>query len=169
MWKGNFILVSSSFKSKQKGVFTSDSEWWWEVDLRYPQKGNIFRFARKFFAIYHNIKAKYENLCFEGYAVYLMGLKSVLYYKLIQPSDSITGERYRLKWIYLNHELPEKQPEYEEMHYNVVILHGTARSHIAKFVKYMWEHWNGTIYCTQSILRTSFFLIIGCFDGCNRT
>jgi len=37
--------------------------------------------------------------------------------------------------IRLSHALQEKQPEYEQKHDKVILLHDNARSHVAKVVK----------------------------------
>jgi len=47
--------------------------------------------------------------------------------------DSITGDRYRLQFR-LSRALREKQPEYEQRHDKVILLHD-ARPHVAKVIK----------------------------------
>jgi len=37
-----------------------------------------------------------------------------VYYELLKPGDSITGDRYRLQLIRLSHALRKKRPEYEQ-------------------------------------------------------
>lgn len=61
--------------------------------------------------------------------------KDVVYYELLQPGDSITGDRYRLQLIRLSRALREKRPEYEQRHDKVILLHDNARPHVAKVVK----------------------------------
>jgi len=56
--------------------------------------------------------------------------KDRVYYELLKPSDSITGDRYRLQ---LSRALREKRPEYEQRHDKVILLHDNA--HVAKVVK----------------------------------
>ena len=61
--------------------------------------------------------------------------KGLVYYELLKPGDSITGDRYRLQLIRLNCALREKRPEYEQRHDKVILLHDNARPHVAKVVK----------------------------------
>jgi len=60
--------------------------------------------------------------------------KSLVYYELLKPSDSIMGDRYRLQLIRLSRALREKRLEYEQRHDKVILLHN-ARPHVAKVVK----------------------------------
>lgn len=39
----------------------------------------------------------------------------VVHYELLQPSDTITGNRYRLQLIRLSSALREKQPQYKQI------------------------------------------------------
>jgi [histone H3]-lysine36 N-dimethyltransferase SETMAR len=61
--------------------------------------------------------------------------KGVVYYELLQPGESITGDRYRLQLISLSQALREKRPEYEHRHDKVILLLDNARPHAAKVVK----------------------------------
>lgn len=61
--------------------------------------------------------------------------KGVVYYELLQPGDSITGDRYKLQLIRLSRALREKRPKYEQRHDKVILLHDNARLHVAKVVK----------------------------------
>jgi len=61
--------------------------------------------------------------------------KGVVYYELLKPGDSITGDRYRLQLIRLSRALREKRPEYEQRHDKVILLHDNARPHVTKVVK----------------------------------
>jgi len=61
--------------------------------------------------------------------------KDLVYYELLKPGDSITGDRYRLQLIRLSRALREKRPEYEQRHDKVILLRDNARPHVAKVVK----------------------------------
>jgi len=61
--------------------------------------------------------------------------KGLVYYKLLKPINSITGDWYRLQLIRLSHALREKRPKYEQRHDKVILLHDNARPHVAKVVK----------------------------------
>jgi len=70
--------------------------------------------------------------------------KDLVYYELLKPSNSITGDRYRLQLIRLNRVLRKKRPEYEQRHDKVILFHDNARPHVAKVVKKYLEmlKWN---------------------------
>jgi len=61
--------------------------------------------------------------------------KGLVYYELLKPGDSITGDRYRLQLIRLSRALREKRPEYEQRHNKVILLHDNARPYVTKVVK----------------------------------
>jgi len=61
--------------------------------------------------------------------------KGVVYYELLQPGDTITGDRYRLQLMRLSRALREERPEYKQRHDKVILLHDNARPHVAKVVK----------------------------------
>jgi len=70
--------------------------------------------------------------------------KGVIYYELLKPSETITGDRYRLQLMRFNRALKEKRPEWDGRHDKVILLHDNARPHVAKPVqKYLeglnWE------------------------------
>jgi len=60
--------------------------------------------------------------------------KSLVYYELLKPGDSITDDRYRLQLIRLSRALREKRLKYEQRHDKVILLHDNARPHVAKVV-----------------------------------
>lgn len=59
----------------------------------------------------------------------------VVYYELLKPNETITGDRYRLQLMRLSRALKEKRPQYEERHDKVILQHDNARPHVAKPVK----------------------------------
>ena len=59
----------------------------------------------------------------------------VIYYELLKPNETITGEQYRLQLIRLSRALREKRPQYAERHEKVILQHDNARPHVAKPVK----------------------------------
>jgi len=59
----------------------------------------------------------------------------VVYYELLQPNETITGDRYRLQLMRLSRALKEKRPQYEERHDKVILQHDNARPHVAQSVK----------------------------------
>ena len=85
--------------------------------------------------------------------------KLLVYYELLKPGDSITGDRYRLQLIRLSRALREKRLEYEQRHDKVILLHDNARPHVTKVVKKnIWKRSNGMFYRTRRILRTLLLL-----------
>jgi len=61
--------------------------------------------------------------------------RGVIYYELLKPNETITGERYPTQLIRLNRTLKEKRPEYGDRHDKVILQHDNARPHVAKPVK----------------------------------
>lgn len=61
--------------------------------------------------------------------------RGVIYYELLKPNETITGERYRTQLMRLSRALKQKRPEFEERHDKVILLHDNARPHVAKPVK----------------------------------
>lgn len=59
----------------------------------------------------------------------------VVYYELLQPNETITGERYRTQLMRLSRALKEKRPQFEQRHDKVILLHDNARPHVACVVK----------------------------------
>jgi len=56
--------------------------------------------------------------------------KSVIYYELLKPGETVNTERYRQQMINLNQALCEKRPEYQKRQLNkVILLHDNASSH----------------------------------------
>ena len=45
----------------------------------------------------------------------------VIYYKLLKPNETITGERYRMKLLRFSRALREKRPQYEQSHKKVIL------------------------------------------------
>jgi len=66
---------------------------------------------------------------------YIKPYKGFVYYELLKPGDSITGDQYRLQLIRLSRALRENRPEYEQRHDKVILIHDNARPHVAKVVK----------------------------------
>lgn len=59
----------------------------------------------------------------------------VVYYELLKPNETITGQLYRTQLMRLSRALKEKRPQYNERHDKVILLHDNARPHVAKPVK----------------------------------
>ena len=66
--------------------------------------------------------------------------KSVLYYKLLKPGETINGERYRTQLIRLKRAIAEKRPEYATRHEAIIFHHYNARPHVAIPVKNYFEN-----------------------------
>lgn len=61
--------------------------------------------------------------------------KGVIYYELLKPGETITGDRYRQQLVKLNRALKDKRPDYAKRHDKVIFQHDNARPHVAKPVK----------------------------------
>ncbi|UYV65661.1 SETMAR [Cordylochernes scorpioides] len=59
----------------------------------------------------------------------------VIYYELLQPNETITGEGYQQQWMRLSRALKIKRPLYAKRHDKVIYHHDNARPHVAKVVK----------------------------------
>jgi len=59
----------------------------------------------------------------------------VMYYELLQLSQTINAECYRQHLLNLNRTLKEKRPQYAKRHDKIILLHNNARPPIAKPVK----------------------------------
>ena len=59
----------------------------------------------------------------------------VVYYELLKPSETITGDRYRTQLMRLSRALKEKRPQYQERHDKVVLQHDNAWPTVARSVK----------------------------------
>ena len=59
----------------------------------------------------------------------------VIYYELLKPNETITGERYRTQLMRLSRALREKRPQYEQRHEKVILQHDNARPHVAEPVE----------------------------------
>ncbi|UYV61469.1 hypothetical protein LAZ67_1004962, partial [Cordylochernes scorpioides] len=59
----------------------------------------------------------------------------VIYYELLQPNETITGERYQQQLMRLSRALKIKRPLYAKRHDKVIYQHDNARPHVAKVVK----------------------------------
>lgn len=61
--------------------------------------------------------------------------KGVIYYELLKPHETVTGDLYRRQLMRLSRALKQKRSEYFERHDKVILLHDNARPHVAKPVK----------------------------------
>ncbi|GJQ72255.1 hypothetical protein Trydic_g3346 [Trypoxylus dichotomus] len=59
----------------------------------------------------------------------------VIYYELLKPNETITGERYRLQLMRLSRALRKRRLQYEQGREEVILQHDNARPHVTKSVK----------------------------------
>ncbi|GBP69589.1 Mariner Mos1 transposase [Eumeta japonica] len=69
---------------------------------------------------------------------------SVVYYELLNPSETITGTLYRTQLMRLSRALNEKRPQYYSRQGKIILLYDYARPHVAvpvkKYLKtFYWE------------------------------
>lgn len=62
-------------------------------------------------------------------------VRGVVYYELLKPSETITGDRYRTQLLRLRRALDEKRPEWFRRHSKIILQHDNARPHVAQQVK----------------------------------
>ena len=120
--KGDFSLANSWFKGNREKVFciglwlkmrSGYSEKW--LSTITPRRKNttlrsISLPSTSTSTLRPNIHGSKIMLCI------WWDQKGLVYYELLKPGDSITGNRYRLQLIRLSRALREKQPEYEQRH-----------------------------------------------------
>ena len=59
----------------------------------------------------------------------------VVYYELLKPIETITGNRYQTQLMRLSRTLKEKRAQYQKRHEKVILQHENARRHVARPVK----------------------------------
>jgi len=96
-----------------------------------PKKKKYY--AKSIVAIDLNINTTAEHSSFEDY-VLVGSKKSLVYYELLKPVDSIMGDRYRLQLIRLNRARKTAGIR-AKRHDKVILLHDNARPHVAEVVK----------------------------------
>ena len=57
----------------------------------------------------------------------------VIYYELLKPNETVTGERYRTQLMRLSRALREKRPQYDQRHEKVILQNDNARPHTASY------------------------------------
>ena len=60
---------------------------------------------------------------------------SMMYYKLVKPSETIKTEQCQTQLMGLSRALKEKRPQCQERHEKVILQHDNARLHVARLVK----------------------------------
>ncbi|GBP86641.1 Mariner Mos1 transposase [Eumeta japonica] len=59
----------------------------------------------------------------------------MVYYEVLNPSETITGILYRPQLMRLSRALKEKHSQYYSRHDKIILLHDNARPHVAVSVK----------------------------------
>lgn len=62
-------------------------------------------------------------------------MKGVVYYELLQPSETVTGEVYRRQLIRLKRAVQENRPEWEHRHSKLILQQDNAKPHTSRVVK----------------------------------
>lgn len=66
--------------------------------------------------------------------------KGVIYYELLNPGETVTGDVYRLQLIRLKRAISDERPEYATRHESIILQHDNARPHVAQPVKKYLEN-----------------------------
>ena len=66
--------------------------------------------------------------------------KGTVYYELLKPGETFTGDRCRQQLIKLNEALKRKRPGWRDRTHKVTFLHDNARPHVTKPVKTYLEN-----------------------------
>ena len=75
----------------------------------------------------------------------------VIYYELLKPNETITGERYRTQLMRLSRALREKRPQYGQRHEKVILQHDTLGLTLPNPLKPTCKRSNGKSYPTRRI------------------
>ena len=62
-------------------------------------------------------------------------LLEVIYYELLQPNETIPGERYQQQLMQLSRALKVKRPQYAKRHDKIIFQQDNSWPHVAKVVK----------------------------------
>jgi len=108
-----------------------------------------------------HVDGQTEYSQFKGHALYGWDQLGVVYYELLKPSETITGDLYRKQLMLLSQALKDKRPQYNERHDKVILQH--ARPHVAKSVKTYLETLKWEVL-SHRILHTLLSLTIICLD-----
>jgi hypothetical protein len=87
-----------------------------------------------------------------------------VYYELLNPNETITGDLYRTQLMRLSRALKEKRAHYASRYYTVILLHDNARPHVAAPVKTYLERLNWEVLPPRCIHQTLLLLTTTCFD-----
>ena len=87
----------------------------------------------------------------------------VLYYELLQPQETITGERYQQQLKQLSRALKLKRPQYANRHDKVIFQHDTLGHMLHKSSRTLWRRLNGRSYPTRRIHQTLLLPTTTCF------
>jgi len=135
--ESDFSLANSWFKDNRQKVFCIGL--WLEMRSGYytttPRRKNT---TLSLVNRCHRSQHQHHGRTFIGSKIMLCiwwDQKGLVYYELLKPGDSITGDRYRLQLIRLSHALRKKRPEYEQRYDKVILLHDNARPHVTKVIK----------------------------------
>ncbi|GFW72183.1 mariner Mos1 transposase [Trichonephila clavipes] len=63
----------------------------------------------------------------------------VVYYELLKPTETTTGDRYRTQLMRLSRALKDKRPQYNERHDKVILQHDNARPMLQKWSRHTWK------------------------------
>ncbi len=101
-----------------------------------------------------NVDGQAEYSRQENHALHLVDQIGVVYFELLQPGETITGDRYRLQLMRLSRALKEKRPETVERHDKGILQHDNARRMLLNLSKNTLERLAGKCYPTRRIVQT---------------
>nr|QRH16694.1 transposase [Mayetiola destructor] len=127
------LLQRHKKKSFLSRIITGDEKWI-HYDNPKRKKSYVKRGGRAKSTPKSNIHGAKVMLCI------WWDQRGVLYYELLEPGQTITGDLYRTQLIRLKQALAEKRPEYAKRHGAVIFHHDNARPHVALPVKNYLEN-----------------------------
>lgn len=64
-------------------------------------------------------------------------IHGIIYFELLKPNETITGERYRTQLMRLSRVLKQQRPQYEDRQDKVILQDDNVRQHVARPLQ--WE------------------------------
>jgi len=85
------------------------------------------------------------------------GIRSVIYYELLKPDETINAHRYHQQLIKLHRALREKRSHYRKRQDKLIFLHDNAPSHTSTMVQNYLETLNWEVLSHPLLTRSGTF------------
>jgi [histone H3]-lysine36 N-dimethyltransferase SETMAR len=122
------LLARHERKSFLHRIVTGDEKW---IFFENPKRGKSWTEP----GTAPNTIAKQDRFGKKALLCVWWDQRGLVYYELLKPGETVTGERYEEQMICLEEALDEKRPEHREWHNHLILLHDNAKPHVSKDVK----------------------------------